>query len=124
MVTTSYITFQSLNRMPWLPQLLWEGWPTPFLFHDMILVFLRFLVNDYFHQLASFVCEVPDLLQMPRNFRGVAKWQEFYRASGGILPSHAAIFLKSWALHCLTIFLFFSELLRHLANIMEADSSP
>ncbi len=47
-VATSYITFQSFNRIPWLPQLLCEGGAAPFLFHGMVLDILNFSCERIF----------------------------------------------------------------------------
>ncbi len=79
-VATPYITFQSLNRTPWLPQLLWEGQSTPFLFpwHGPWCTKDFLLKNNFTISLCLYVnltgvqgCRLaPDLLQTPWHFRG------------------------------------------------------
>ncbi len=54
-VTIPYIAFQSLNRTPWLPQLLWDRGHS--LFMTWSLMSLRFLAKEYFRWLAPSVCK-------------------------------------------------------------------
>ncbi len=47
-----------------------------------------------------------------------------YARQDALHLTHGAILFLSRTMHRLTIFLFFFEFLRILANVMDADSSP
>ncbi len=128
-VATPYITFQSLHRTPWLPQLLWEGQSTPFLFRDVVLDVLKISCQRIFSS-SRFVCTWIWMMS-----EGVG-WHQISSKRHGVLggsptpnagisqgawrivscPSHAAILPLSRTLHYLTIFLIFSEFLKHFLH--------